>query len=157
MFSKLYKQKSKVSPVKNTEAEQVNLISENTKIEGTLSTEGNIRMSGYVKGDIVCTGKVMVSSTGRVEGTVNSEIIENAGKIQGTVIANNRLKVNRSGKINGDIKIQALEIEKGGLINGNIEMQQNGKRSKPLTNLNSDNTTMNKNNLNGGTEPIDFF
>jgi len=156
MFSKLDKQKSKVSPVKNTEAEQVNLISENTKIEGTLNTEGNIRISGYVKGDIVCTGKVMVSSTGRVEGTVNSEIIENAGKIVGTVIANNRLKVNHSGKINGDIKIQELEIEKGGVINGNIEMQQTDKRSKPSKNLNSYNTSTNTNNYNGGTEHINF-
>lgn len=146
--------KDKMSAVKYTEAEQVNLISENTKIEGTLNTEGNIRISGYVKGDIICSGKVMVSSTGRVEGTVNSEIIENAGKIMGTVIANNRLKVNHSGKINGDIKIKELEIEKGGVINGNVEMQQTDKRSNPSKNLNSHSTAMNTNNLNGGIEHI---
>jgi len=57
----------------------INIIGNGTKITGDIETNGDIRIDGNLKGNIITKGKIVIGETGNIEGTIeceNSDISE---------------------------------------------------------------------------------
>ena len=54
----------------------VNFIGVGTKIDGEISSNGDIRVDGTLNGSIKTKGKVVIGSTGIVEGNVGTKLAE---------------------------------------------------------------------------------
>lgn len=112
------------SPVKEskTKAPSLNLMSEGTKIKGTITSQNDLRISGRLEGEAFCKGKIIVASTARIDGNITTVEADIAGNITGTLKVSNRLTLRKSAIVGGDIYTKVLVVEEGAQMNGNCRM-----------------------------------
>ncbi|NTU83915.1 MAG: polymer-forming cytoskeletal protein [Chloroflexales bacterium] len=110
-------------PTMNGKPETV--IGSNTRFQGTLTSDGNIRIDGSVEGDIEVLGNLIVGETGRVIATIKAQNVHVSGAVKGEITAVEQLEISPTGKVWGDIITAALHIEPGGLFRGQSSMTSN--------------------------------
>jgi cytoskeletal protein CcmA (bactofilin family) len=101
------------------------IIGSNTRFQGTLTSDGNIRIDGSVEGDIEVLGNLIVGETGRVIATIKAQNVHVSGAVKGEITAVEQLEISPTGKVWGDITTAALHIEPGGLFRGQSSMTTN--------------------------------
>lgn len=93
------------------------VITETTKVEGSLKTDSNIVIAGEMIGDVTSTNSINV--TGRILGKVVCKNFEgNNAKIEGDIKAENILIIKNNCDILGDIAAKRIELS--GRVKGNI-------------------------------------
>lgn len=102
----------------------VNMISEGTRLDGTLTTKNDVRIAGNLDGEAKAEGKIIVSSTGQVDGNIQGVDADIAGKINGEVRVTNKLVLRESAVIEGDIFTKTILAEEGAQINGSFHMNE---------------------------------
>lgn len=100
----------------------VNMISEGTHLKGNLTTKNDIRVAGTLEGEAKAEGKLIISSTGKVDGDINAVDADIAGKLEGEIRVSNKLILRQSAVIEGDIYTKSLLVEEGAQINGSCKM-----------------------------------
>jgi cytoskeletal protein CcmA (bactofilin family) len=101
------------------------VIGSNTRFQGTLTSDGNIRIDGSVEGDVEVLGNLIVGETGRVIATIKAQNVHVSGAVKGEITAVEQLEISPTGKVWGDIITAALHIEPGGLFRGQSSMTSN--------------------------------
>ncbi|HMB41509.1 MAG TPA: polymer-forming cytoskeletal protein [Balneolaceae bacterium] len=119
----MLKNKSK-PPVNETtpKTPSLNLISEGTRIKGTITSQNDLRISGRLDGEAICKGKIIVASTARIDGNITTAEADIAGNITGTLKVSDRLTLRKSAIVGGDIYTKVLVVEEGAQMNGNCRM-----------------------------------
>ncbi|MEI8306892.1 MAG: polymer-forming cytoskeletal protein [Chloroflexales bacterium] len=107
-------------PTMNGKTETI--IGANTRFQGSLTSDGNMRVDGSVEGDIEVLGNLIVGETGRVIATVKAQNVHVSGAVKGEITATEQLEISPTGKVWGDITAAALHIEPGGLFRGQSAM-----------------------------------
>lgn len=105
------------------------IISPGVEIKGNITSQGSIRIDGYVEGNLNIKGDLILGENGKLKGEVKAENIIVAGKVEGTASAGTRLEIAASGAITGDINATTLIIDEGGLLDGNSRMTRAKERS----------------------------
>ncbi|HYV94255.1 MAG TPA: polymer-forming cytoskeletal protein [Chitinophagales bacterium] len=100
----------------------VNIIGTGTQIEGEIKTESDIRVDGKVKGTITSKSKIVVGSTGIVDGDLICDTADVSGKIFGKVEVTDLLFLKASGYLEGDIVTGKLVVEAGARFTGSCKM-----------------------------------
>lgn len=103
-------------------SQQINILSKGTKVNGDISSDGDIRIDGEMTGNLTAKGKLVVGNNGRIEGQVQAQNIEVAGFIKGKVTASELLTLNASARIEGDIITGKLAVEPGATFTGTCSM-----------------------------------
>ncbi len=118
---------------KNTSLGQdaVTIISTGVMLEGKLSSNGNVRIDGNVKGNINAKGNVTIGSHGEVAGEISAQVITLGGKVNGSLVANDKIMLEPTASLKGDIVAKILVIEEGAVFEGNSSM--NKKDYAPVT------------------------
>jgi cytoskeletal protein CcmA (bactofilin family) len=109
--------------------DSVTIISEGVILEGKLNSKGNIRIDGVIKGDIQAAGNVTIGEQGEITGEIKAQVIMIGGKISGTVIANEKIVLESSSNLKGDLITKILVVEEGAVFDGNSTMSN---KDKPL-------------------------
>ena len=109
-----------------------NIINGGTSIIGDLTSEGDMRVDGQVKGYIHCKARLVIGATASIEGDIKASNLEVSGKIDGNIIVGELLTVKSSAIINGDINTSKLIIESGAEFNGHSSMKDS-KNSIKIT------------------------
>jgi cytoskeletal protein CcmA (bactofilin family) len=104
------------------DASSVNLIGSGTKIVGDITSAGDVRIDGYLTGNIIIAGKFVLGPNGIVEGNITSVNADLSGEVKGTVNVSDTLSLKSTSKINGDIITSKLVIEPGALFTGTCNM-----------------------------------
>ena len=102
--------------------EQVTIIGTGVVIEGKLSSTGDVRIDGNVKGDIKANGNVTIGESGEVDGQVNADIITLGGKVMGSINAKEKLVLESKATLRGDIITKILVVEAGAKFDGKSSM-----------------------------------
>lgn len=100
----------------------LNMVSEGTKFKGTIDSSNDIRIAGYVEGEATTKGKLIVTSSGVVNGDSKVADADIAGKVEGTLRVSGKLNLRQSAIINGDVYTKTLIVEEGAQINGACRM-----------------------------------
>lgn len=100
----------------------INLIGAGTVIEGDVRSSGDIRVDGTVYGHIYSKAKVVIGSTGLVEGDVSSQNADVSGTIKGKTVITELLFLKSSSKVMGDITTGKLVVEVGATFTGSCNM-----------------------------------
>ena len=103
-------------------APQLNMISENTTLQGNLNSDQDIRIAGNVKGDIVSKGKVIIANSAKITGNITAFEVDLAGSFKGNIKTASRMVLRSNGRVDGDIQTKAIVIEEGGIFNGALKM-----------------------------------
>lgn len=101
----------------------LNMISEGTKLKGDINSQNDIRIAGRIDGEAVSKGKLIVTSTGKIEGNVKAKDADIAGKLEGEIRVTNKLTLRQTAVIDGNIFTKTLLVEEGGQINGSCKME----------------------------------
>ena len=112
----------KSSSMEGPRSEETTIISRGVKIEGKITSDGNIRVDGDIKGDIISQNNVTVGESGQVNGQINANVITIGGKVIGTVSAKEKLALEAKGNLKGDIFTKTLVVEAGAKFDGNSKM-----------------------------------
>jgi len=104
------------------DAASVNLIGSGTKITGDITSAGDVRIDGYLTGNIIIAGKFVLGATGVVEGNIVSASADISGEIKGKLDVSDILSLKSTAKVNGDIVTGKLAIEPGALFTGTCNM-----------------------------------
>ena len=132
----------KSSSMEGPRSEETTIISRGVKIEGKITSDGNIRVDGDIKGDIISQNNVTVGESGQVNGQINANVISIGGKVIGTVSAKEKLALEAKGNLKGDIFTKTLVVEAGAKFDGNSKMgdsrnfSDTKETNKPTTNEN---------------------
>ena len=108
---------------------KVNAIVEGTQIEGTISSDGNFRIDGKVKGNINIKGRLIIGAKGSVEGQVVCNDAEIEGSFDGLIQINNLLSLKSSAKIKGDAVFQRLKVEEGAQLSCTCNIKKHNTTS----------------------------
>lgn len=103
-------------------SQQINILSDGTKIKGDISSNGDIRIDGEMVGNLTTKGKLVVGNNGRIQGEVQAANVEVSGFVKGKVIARELLNMKSSAKIEGDIVAAKLAVEPGAVFTGTCSM-----------------------------------
>ena len=101
---------------------KINSIMEGTSIEGEIKSDSNIRIDGRVKGTINVRGRLIVGTSGVVEGDVTCQSSDIEGTVNGKITCADLLSLKATAKLSGDINTKKLAIEPGAIFTGNCSM-----------------------------------
>lgn len=107
-----------------------NLIAKGTKISGTFSSEGDIRIDGIIEGDVITPGKVVVGKTGEIHGSLESGNAYFEGKLIGKLMLTGTLTLKASAHIEGEVVTEKLAVEPGATFNVTCVMKSTVKDLK---------------------------
>jgi len=103
--------------------ELVGLLEPGLEIEGKITvSDGMIRINTHVKGQIDCSGALVLAEQGEVDGEIHTRFISVAGKVKGAVHASEKVEIKANGVVLGDIHTGSLVIEPGGYFDGQCHM-----------------------------------
>jgi cytoskeletal protein CcmA (bactofilin family) len=102
--------------------EEVTIISSGVVIEGKVSSNGNVRVDGTVKGDIIAQGNLTVGEHGTIQGQLTGDVVSIGGKVDGTVNAKDKLVLESKAILKGDLITKILVVEAGAVFEGRSSM-----------------------------------
>jgi cytoskeletal protein CcmA (bactofilin family) len=102
--------------------EHTAIIQEGCEVEGTLAVENSLRVQGDFRGRIKARKTVTVDERASVTGDIQARIVIIHGAVVGDVTASREVVIHATGKLHGDVKAPAFEVERGAFLNGRTEM-----------------------------------
>lgn len=115
--------------------DRLNRIVEGTSIEGDIRSDSNIRIDGRLKGTIHTKGRLVIGSSGIIEGEIICENADIEGVFIGKINVNQLLSLKSTAKLTGDIITSKLAIEPGAMFSGACSMGgmiKDLKNSEPM-------------------------
>jgi cytoskeletal protein CcmA (bactofilin family) len=103
----------------------INNIGNGTVIEGNIKTEGDIRVDGKIKGNVISKGRLVLGVTGEVIGDISCINGSFEGMVRGNVQVTELLKITSTANLDGNIFIKKLIVEEGAIIQSKVTMVQN--------------------------------
>ena len=98
--------------------------------KGDLSGEEDLEIEGRVEGQIQLPNhQLTIGAHGRVTAHVEAKTVVVIGHISGNVTATERVEVQASGVVDGDIHAPRLLIQEGAVVNGSIQMGAHAAQS----------------------------
>jgi len=100
----------------------ISIIGPGMKVTGDCETDGTLRIEGAVHGSVKAGKAVVVGRDGKVVGDIATQDAVIAGKVEGTLIAESRLELQASCRIDGEVQTARLQLEEGAVFNGAVKM-----------------------------------
>lgn len=118
----VFSSKNKTASSETIQQAGINIIGLGTTIEGNVDAQGDIRIDGKIIGNVVSRGKVVLGTTGIVEGNIIARNAEIAGETVGKINIEELLVLKNTANINGDIVTSKLMVETGANFTGTCQM-----------------------------------
>ncbi|MBK8441940.1 MAG: polymer-forming cytoskeletal protein [Sphingobacteriales bacterium] len=112
-----------------------NLISKGTNIEGTITSDGAIRIEGTFLGKLDSKSKVIIGDSGYIKGDIICESVDIEGTYEGTLNASGILTLKSTANVKGDLTYGKLVIEPGAIFNGTCNMNDKSSNTYNTTPL----------------------
>jgi cytoskeletal protein CcmA (bactofilin family) len=100
----------------------LSIIGPGMRVVGDITAEGVVKIEGTVVGTVRAGRQVLVSKGGEVEGDVITREAIIGGEVRGTVAAEERVEIQATSVVHGDISSRRLLVHEGGEINGVVRM-----------------------------------
>ncbi len=114
--------KTETKEVKAVKAEEISIISLQTKLKGEIETNSMLEVDGTVEGNITGEGVVHISTTGKITGNINAETVFIDGEVNGEIFAT-KVEIGTRGKVLANITSATFVIQEGGIFEGNKRMK----------------------------------
>lgn len=102
----------------------LSIIGAGMRVVGDISADGVVKIEGSVTGTVRAAKQVLVARGGEVEGDVVSREAIIGGEVRGAVYAEERVELQATSVVHGDIHTKRLLIQEGGEMNGVLRMSE---------------------------------
>lgn len=105
--------------------ESVSMIGAGTVITGDIVCAGDIRIDGTLKGNLYCQARVLIGSSGKVEGHIQCRTGDITGTVTGNIQSGDLLYLHGEACVDGDIQAAKLQVDPTVSFNGQCRMGAN--------------------------------
>jgi cytoskeletal protein CcmA (bactofilin family) len=120
MFKK--EKTSSSSEKQSSNSSSATLISAGTVVKGDIVSDNDLRIDGTVKGNIKCSSKIIIGSTGFVDGNIEGVQADVTGKVQGNIVVKEFLQLRGACNVTGNLSAAKLQIDPTATFNGQCQM-----------------------------------
>jgi cytoskeletal protein CcmA (bactofilin family) len=113
---------TRLSRANSDGSEVESLIGERTSFEGTLKSEGAVRLLGSVQGEIHSKSMIYVEERAHVTARLTAAQVTVAGHVDGQIFCEGRCEIRPTGHVTGEINAGALIVQEGAYFDGNSKM-----------------------------------
>lgn len=100
------------------------LIGAGTRVDGSISFTGGLRIDGTVHGDVIgASGQestLVVSEQATVEGEIRVGHVVVNGAVKGPIYASETLELQPRCRVTGDVHYNSLEMHLGAIVDGHL-------------------------------------
>lgn len=110
------------------------IVGKGTSIEGNMQVSQSIRIDGSFKGQLTASDTLIVGATGELTDVVVK--VKNAivgGSVKGNISASNKVTLENTSRLEGDLSAKLLIIEEGALFSGNCASGDRTDQQKPAS------------------------
>jgi cytoskeletal protein CcmA (bactofilin family) len=100
------------------------IIAAGTTIAGDIDCAGVLKVEGTIEGSVHRARQVLLAREGAIHGSVTAQEVVVGGVIDGNVQAGDRLELQSSAVVNGDIATKSIVVMEGARINGSVKMTE---------------------------------
>jgi cytoskeletal protein CcmA (bactofilin family) len=100
----------------------LSIIGTGMRVVGDITTEGVVKVEGTVVGTIHAGRQVLVAKGGVVEGDIFAREAIIGGEVRGGVEGSERVELQNTSVVHGDVATRRLLVQEGGEINGVVRM-----------------------------------
>lgn len=101
------------------------LIGAGTTLKGDITSNNDLRVDGTVLGNIKCLAKIVIGSSGIVEGDITGNQADIVGKVTGNVRSKDLLQLRGNCVVKGNLYAGKLQLEPTATFNGECHMGAN--------------------------------
>ena len=109
---------------------QQNTIAQGTTFNGDLTSEGDFRIEGAIIGTLTTKGKVVIGSTGKINGSLSCKNADIEGSFKGELVVSETLSLRATARVQGEVQTGKLAVEPGASFNANCQMKDSVKELK---------------------------
>ncbi|MCL2688407.1 MAG: polymer-forming cytoskeletal protein [Chitinispirillia bacterium] len=102
----------------------LNIIGPGSVFEGTIDVPHSIRIDGSFKGKLQTQESVTIGDSGVVEAEIKAQSAFIFGKVIGSMYIEDRVELQASATVIGDLHAKELVISEGAVFHGNCSMQK---------------------------------
>jgi cytoskeletal protein CcmA (bactofilin family) len=100
----------------------MSVIAPGMRVVGDIECSGVLKIEGIVEGSVRGARQLLLGRQGEVKGDLQAREVVLGGKVQGTVIAEERIEIQGTALVNGDVHTKSIIVLEGGRINGQVRM-----------------------------------
>jgi len=112
--------------IKPEEAETI--IGAGVKVDGTFNAVGNVVVNGELVGSMKTQSDIYLMEGGVIEANIKSRNAIIAGQVKGNLKVEEKIKLNPTAILLGDIDCQSLAIEEGAILHGKCNVGGDAKK-----------------------------
>lgn len=101
------------------------LVSAGTTLKGDISSNSDLRIDGTIIGNINSSAKIIIGSTGIVEGDIMGNNADVVGKVSGNIRVKELLQLRGQSVVTGNLYAGKLQVEPSATFNGQCHMGAN--------------------------------
>ena len=106
----------------------LSVIAAGMKIVGDIESTGVVKIEGIVEGAIRGARQLLLGRQGTVHGDIRAHEVVIGGTVVGTIVADERVEIQGTSSVQGDIHTKSIVVLEGGVINGTVRMGENAVR-----------------------------
>ena len=92
------------------------------RIVGDLESNGVVKIDGRVDGSVTHARQVLLGRGATIKGNVTADELVVGGTVEGGIRATERLELQATAVVNGDIETKSIVVLEGARINGSVRM-----------------------------------
>lgn len=117
-------------PAFNQEGGSVANIGKSIAIRGDLTGNEDMVIDGQVEGKVeLPNNQLTVGADGKIKAEIHAKAVVVVGHVIGNVYGAERVEIQTTGRVEGDVAAPKLVVAEGAQINGAIQMTQKGTRA----------------------------
>ncbi len=102
---------------------QTALIGPKLAVKGKVSGSGNLILMGKLEGEFDMGGELVIAPPAVVNGEVKALTLSISGTVSGNLTARDKIRLEKSARVQGKLIAPRLAVEDGSVFNGEIEMK----------------------------------
>lgn len=103
-------------------ADCATVIGNDVVIKGEITVEKGLRVDGQIEGAVTTKGRVHVGKTGTLNAEVNGGSVIVEGKVKGNVTAFDRVTLEATSNVSGDLTATKLVVNEGATFSGKVNV-----------------------------------
>ncbi|HZW09311.1 MAG TPA: polymer-forming cytoskeletal protein [Phycisphaerales bacterium] len=105
-----------------SEHEQITVIGPDTRIKGEMSFDRTARILGRFEGKVTTAGELQVGASAHCAAALEAGTVIVDGTVDGDILARERVQLNGSARVNGDVVAEKLIVAEGASFSGHCRV-----------------------------------
>ena len=98
------------------------LLDSQLTVAGDLETTASLRIEGNLDGSVLSADSVVIGVGSKISGDIHAREVVVGGTITGNVHASERVELQATAVVTGDVHTGSILVQEGGVVNGRVLM-----------------------------------